>query len=176
MRLSNNFIVLYVVLVLLQMIICNFFQFSPFITITLLPVLILCLPLSVSTISAMLIAFITGLAVDWLAEGIIGLNAAALIPVAASRKIIIQLLFGEDMIVRMSTFSIKRNGLLKVSFAALFALSIFLIFYITLDGAGTRPTWFNFVRFFSSLLINYPLALIIINTLNNPKERKDWIR
>ncbi len=172
MRLSNSFIILYIILVVLQMIICNFFQFSPFVTITLLPILILCLPLSVSAVTAMLLAFVTGLSVDWLAEGIIGLNAAALIPVAAARKIIIRVFFGEDMIVRMSTFSIKRNGLLKVSFAALFAISIFLIFYIILDGAGTRPTWFNFVRFFSSLIINYPLALIVINILNNPKERR----
>ncbi len=153
------------------MIICNFFQFSPFITITLLPILILCLPLSLSDISAMLIAFATGLIVDWLAEGLIGLNTAALVPVAASRKLIIRMLFGEEMVVRMSTFSVKRNGLLKVSFAALFSLSIFLIFYIYLDGAGTRATWFNLVRFFGSLAINYPLALLVINILNNPKDR-----
>lgn len=170
MRPSNSFIILYISFVILQIIICNFFHFCPFVTISLLPALILCLPLSISTVSAMLIAFITGLSVDWLAEGLIGLNAASLIPVAALRKTIIKIYFGEDVIMRMPTFSIKRNGLLKVSVTALTSISIFLIFYISLDGAGTREFWFNLVRFLSSLIINYPLALIIINTLN--KERR----
>ena len=82
---TQNFGLLFFLMVLGQMVLCNFADFSPYIMLTMLPAMIICVPLTVSTPLCMLLAFATGLSVDWLSEGLIGINATALVP-APSRK------------------------------------------------------------------------------------------
>ncbi len=168
---QNNFGLLYVMLLICQIILCNFTHLGPYITLTMLPVMILCIPTAISVIISMLIAFFSGLSVDWLSEGLLGLNAAALIPVALLRKPVIRLFLGEDIIIRNDSFSIRKNGLGKVSLAILSSIAIFLSVYIFLDGAGTRPFWFCLTRFAASLACNIPLGIIVIRVLI-PDERK----
>lgn len=168
---QNNFGLLYVMLVICQIILCNFTQLGPYIMLTMLPVMVLCIPTGIGTITSMIIAFFSGMAVDWLSEGLLGLNAASLIPVALLRKSIIRLFFGEDLIIRNDSFSIRKNGLGKVSLALAASLTIFLATYIFLDGAGVRPMWFCLSRFAASLACNIPLGIIAIKVLV-PDERK----
>ena len=98
MKTGQNFGILYILLLICQVLLCNYFQITPYAMITLLPAMILCVPLTVSTTGCMILAFGSGLAVDWIAEGVIGLNASALIPVAILRKPLIRIFFGEDLI------------------------------------------------------------------------------
>ena len=171
MKTGQNFGILYTLLVICQILICNYFQFTPYVMVTILPAMILCTPLTTGTIGCLLIAFASGLATDWLAEGIIGLNAAALLPVALLRKPFIRMFFGEDLITRQDSFSFRKNGVAKVTAALLSSISIFLLIYIFLDGAGTRPLWFNLVRGGASLLASWLVSLIVVNTLS-PDDRK----
>ncbi len=161
----------YILLVVVQILLCNYFHVTPYITLSILPIMILCLPLKISTVAAMIIAFVTGLSVDFLAEGLIGINALALVPVAYVRKSLIGFVFGEDLISRGEDFSIRKNGLGEVSMAILLAQSLFLIIYIAADGAGTRPFWFNAARFGASLAAGYLVALLLVDTLV-PDSRK----
>ena len=147
------------------MALCNFANFSPFVMLSMLPAMIICVPLTVSTPLCMILAFATGLSVDWLSEGLIGINTAALIPVALMRKPLIRFFLGEDIITRSDSFSFKKNGIGKISFVLILSILIFLGVYIFLDGAGTRPTWFNLTRLGVSLACNYILALIVTNIL-----------
>ena len=119
----------------------------------------------------MLLAFISGLAVDWMAEGVIGLNVAALLPVALMRNSIIKIFMGEDLITRGDRFSFRKNGFGKIAVSLLVVLSIYLALYVILDGAGTRPTWFNFTRFGVSLICNFLLSLVVTSILT-PDDRK----
>ena len=162
---TQHFGLLYFLMVLGQMVLCNFTDFSPFIMLTMLPAMIICVPLTVSTPLCMILAFVTGLSVDWLSEGLIGINAAALVPVAMMRKPLIRFFLGEDIITRSDSFSIRKNGIGKISFILLVSLIIFLGIYVFLDGAGTRPVWFNLTRMGISLACNYILALIVTNIL-----------
>ena len=162
---TQSFGVLFVLMLLGQMILCNFAGFSPYVMLTLLPAMIICVPLTVSTPMCMLIAFASGLSVDWLSEGIIGLNASALIPVSLMRKPLIRFFLGEDLIVRSDSFSFRKNGTGKISLVMGVSLVIFLSIYIFLDGAGTRPVWFNMTRFGVSFVCNMILALIVTNIL-----------
>lgn len=162
---TQNFGLLFFLMVLGQMILCNFAGFSPYITLTMLPAMIICVPLSVSTPLCLLLAFATGLSVDWLSEGLIGLNAASLVPVALMRKPLIRFFLGEDLITRSDSFSFRKNGIGKISLVLIVSLLIFLGIYVFLDGAGTRPAWFNLTRIGLSLLCNYVLALIVTNIL-----------
>ena len=162
---TQNFGLLFFMMVLGQMVLCNFAGFSPFITLTMLPAMIVCVPLTVSTPLCLLLAFATGLSVDWLSEGLIGINAASLVPVALMRKPLIRFFLGEDLITRSDSFSFRKNGIGKISLVLIVSLLIFLGIYVFLDGAGTRPTWFNLTRMGLSLLCNYVLAIIVTNIL-----------
>lgn len=171
MKVSQNFGILYTLLVIGQAVLCNYAVLGPYIMLSMLPAMILCIPTTIGPIACMLIAFASGLSVDWMSEGILGLNAAAAVPVAFLRNWIIRLFMGEDLIVRKDRFSFKKNGILKISAALTTVLTVFLLIYIFLDGAGTRPTWFNFARFGASLVCNMILSLIVTSILT-PDDRK----
>ena len=171
MKTNQNFGLLFVLVLICQIILCNYTHLGPFIMLTMLPAMILCIPTGISTITCMLIAFAAGLATDFLAEGLLGLNAAALLPVALTRKGIIRIFLGEDIIARKDSFSVRKNGLGKVSLALLSATALFLAVYIFLDGAGTRPFWFSLSKFGASLACNWLIGLGVIHTLT-PDDRR----
>lgn len=171
MRTNQNFGILYILLLICQIVLCNYSPVGPYVMLSLLPAMILCIPLKIGTAGCMLIAFASGLSVDWLSEGLIGINAAALVPVALARKPIMRIFFGEDLITRGDSFSFNKYGVAKVSAAIVTSISIFLIIYIMLDGAGTRPMWFNLAYFGASLLADWLLCLLVTNLLT-PDDRK----
>lgn len=171
MKVNQNFRLLYVLIIICQMVMCNYTNLGPYILLTMLPAAILCLPTNIGAIGCMLIAFASGMAVDWLSEGLLGLNAASLTAVAAVRKELIRIFLGEDIISRNDSFSIRKNGLGKVSLTLISATTVFLAVYILIDGAGTRPLWFSLVRFGASLACCWPLGLIVIRILTTD-ERK----
>ena len=130
MRTGQNFKLLYCLLVICQIVISNYTALGPYLMLSILPAMIMCIPLSVGTAGCMLIAFLTGLSVDWLSEGLIGINAASLLPVALARQTFIRVFLGEDIINRKDSFSIRKNGISKVSFAIITVTAIFLAVYI----------------------------------------------
>lgn len=165
MKTGQNFWILYILLVICQIVLCNYAYLGPYLMLTMLPVMVMCIPLYVGTPVCMLIAFTSGLAVDWLSEGLIGINAASLIPVALCRKTFIRIFLGEDIINRKDSFSVRKNGAGKISIVFSAALIIFLSIYIFLDGAGTRPFWFCASRFGASFVANLAFAFIVAEVL-----------
>lgn len=166
-----GFWMVYVLLTIAQILICNYFHVTPYIMLSILPVMVLCIPIRVSTTGAMFVAFATGLAVDFLSEGLLGINALALVPVAFARKEIIRLIFGAELFSRKEDFSIRKSGFGQVSLAILLAQALFLVIYIWADGAGTRPLWFNAARLGASLAAGFLVSLLIVDTLA-PDSRK----
>ena len=119
----------------------------------------------------MLIAFATGLGTDFLAEGLIGLNAAALVPVAACKRFICDSVFGKELILLGEDISMRKHGIGKVTFALLIVQGIFLIVYIWADGGPARPLVFNLIRFAASLVAGVGLSLVVAHMMD-PNERK----
>ena len=167
MRITQNFPLTFVLLLICQLFLSNYNCLGPYIMLSMLATMILCLPTSLGTFATMLIAFGCGFATDLFAEGLLGLNVATLLPVAFCRTGLIRIFMGEDLIVRKDNFSIRKNGILKVSLAQLTASAIFLAVYIFLDGAGTRPFWFCASKFFASLGCCWVLGLCVINLLTS---------
>ena len=168
---NQHFGILYFLMVIGQMVICNYFHFTPYVVLSMLPAMILCMPLTIRTSTCMIIAFASGLSVDWLAEGLIGINAASLVPVALARKTIIRIFLGEDLIARSDSFTFKKNGIGKISTALVTALSVFFGLYVILDSAGTQPTSFNLIRFAASVAASFILSLLVTAVLT-PDDRK----
>lgn len=159
------FWLIYVLLVIVQLLLTHFLRVSPYFTLCLLPMLVLCIPIRVNTVGAMLIAFVTGLIVDLISEGVLGLNTLALVPVGLLRDSIIRLIFGTEVFARKEDFSARRNGLGKVALAALIAEALFFILFIWVDAAGTRPFGFNLLRLVCSLSGSMVLAMLASDLL-----------
>lgn len=166
MKINQNFGIVYILLVIAQMAISNYFRISPFIYVTVLPVIVLCIPLKINTVLAMVTAFATGLAVDFMAEGVAGLNALALVPVALVRHPILKMVIGAEVLDKNDRLNIRTTGPGKVLLATGLATALFLIIYILADGAGARPAWFNAVRFAASLACDTALALLVVHVMN----------
>lgn len=171
MRTGQNFWIYYFLLLIGQVILCNYFPFSLYVVLTMLPAMVLCIPLGISTAGCLLIAFASGLTVDWLSEGLLGLNAASLVPVALLRKPLIRFFLGEDLITRNDSFSFRKNGVPKIAMTMLTAAFVFTGLYIMLDGAGTRPVGFNLLRLAGSILASWLLSLLVTDILT-PDDRR----
>ena len=155
----------YILLFLAQVVLWNFFNFSQYLLIVFLPAMILCLPVSRSTVQAMLIAFLTGLAADFLVTGQLGLTAFALVPAALLRRPVISLVFGSELFVRGEELSIQRQGWQKFLLAILLLTAVFLLFYLWVDNAGMHPFWFMAVRFTASLAVSAAVSMLIANLM-----------
>lgn len=171
MKTIQNFTILYILLVIAQAVICNYFSLGPYISLSLLPALILCLPLNKSTSLTMGLAFITGLSVDILSEGLLGLNTLALVPVALLRKPIVIMTMGAEALEKNEPFNTRYESTVKITLAVIMTQIVFLSVYIIADGAGVRPMWFNLSRFGASLASNTLLSLLAIHMLNYEERR-----
>lgn len=168
---KNRFEITFLLLVIAQILTCNYFHFSYYVTLSILPLLVLCLPLRTGMVGSLLIAAAVGLAVDLLADGVAGLNAAALIPVAFVRRGVIGAVFGSGVFARNEDISIRKHGRPKFALAIVLVQALFLLVYIALDGAWTRPLWFNALRFAASLLAGEAVSLLLAGLLV-PDDRK----
>lgn len=164
-----SFFGMFVILTIAQMLITNYLHLSYYITLSMLPTLILFLPIRIGTIGAMIIAFITGWAVDFFAEGLIGINMLALVPVAFVRRPLLALIFGDEIFARQEDPSAGKSGIGAVLLAIMLAEALFLAIYIWADGAGVRPTWFNLIRFVCSLGVGTGLSLFAADLLTGDK-------
>ena len=144
---KSGFWVAYFLLLVAQILLSNYFLFTPYITLSILPVMG------------------SGLMVDWLSEGVLGLNAFALVPVALLRNPVIHLVYGEGLFTRKEDFTVKGHGVAKVIMAILMVQALFLALYIWADGAGLRPLWFSLARFFASLPAGLVVSLLTLNVL-----------
>jgi hypothetical protein len=173
---KNRFTTYFILLLAAQILLCNFLNISPYLMLSILPVLILAIPSSIPTVGAMLIAFATGLAVDFLSEGVIGLNAASLLPVAYVRRDLSALIFGEKFNDTSEPFSVKNNGVWKMIFAILVSQTIFLLVYFWAEGAFmTRTLGFNLLRFGVSLSAGVLLSVLIAETCASQSDDiKSW--
>lgn len=168
---SNNYIFTYILMAMAQVLLCNYLHISHYVMLSILPVIVLALPIRINTTAAMIIAFATGLSVDFLAEGMIGLNALSLVPVAYVRKGVCKALFGEEMIIRNEDFSVRKYGIPKVATAIAIVQSLFLFIYIWADGAMARPFSFSLLRFICSDVAGIITSLLIIGLLTTDDRR-----
>lgn len=152
-------------LLIAQILVNNYFNFSQLVTITILPVLILCIPIKISSSWLVIIAFFAGFIADFFSTGALGLTSAALLPVGILRNSILKLIFGEELFLREEELSTARQGSFKIGLAVSLSLAVFLVLYIWLDAAGTRPFWFNAARFGISFPVSFIASLLISKML-----------
>ncbi len=163
---NRKFWLIYTILVLCQIVICNYLNFSPLVSVSLLPAMVMCIPVSIKTPWAMVIAFFTGLVVDFTADAVPGLNALALVPVALIRSGVLRLVIGSDIDERADALSFKAKGFTKIAGICLIAVAVFHAVYIAADGAGTRTFLFCAAQFAISVTVSFLLSLLVVRTFS----------
>lgn len=157
----NRQSVKYMLFLLVQAALWNYCNFSQFVTVVILPALVFCLPVRRDTLRAMLVAFATGLVVDFFVTGRLGLTSFALVPVALLRRPVVSLVFGSELFVRGEELSFYRQGWQKFVPSLILLTALFLLLYVWVDSAGTRPLWFNAARLGASLLVSAPVSVFV---------------
>ncbi|MBR5925458.1 MAG: hypothetical protein IKZ60_08335 [Bacteroidales bacterium] len=169
----QRYIFTYIVLVAIQIVFVGLLNLSQYVVICFLPVMILSLPITHGTPRLLLIAFCTGLAVDFFTNGVLGLSVCALLPVAFCRNSLIRLVFGSELLSRQEDISIHKQGPVKVLLAILLANLIFFLIYIPVDCAGTRPAGFMVLRMLISVVLSTAVSYYVAGLLA-PREADRW--
>ncbi len=158
-------ILLYVLVFILQVIICNYVDIGAYIYICLIPLLILCIPMKTNINITMITGFCIGLLLDIFAGGIMGLNAAAATTLAAFRNPLFRSAVNKENRHNADVPSVKNIGLQSyIAYVTLSAL-LYLSVYTLLDCFSVRPFLFILLRIIISLVINVVLIVIISNSI-----------
>ena len=162
---KSEFWIVYLLMLAAQLLLSNYIKLTPYVMVSILPVMVLCIPTRIGPAFTMCIAFLTALVVDLFAEGVLGLNCFALVAVAGLRNPVIRLIFGRDLFARKEDFSVRRNSFGKVALAIFIVQLAFVALYVWADGAATRPAWFNLARTGASTLAGFLLSLLCVPVL-----------
>lgn len=158
---DSRYFLLFLILVVAQILLNDFLNLSQYLVLSILPMLILCLPIRFGTISTMIIAFLTGFAVDFFSSGMIGMTSLALVPLALMRRGIIVLVFGEEVYSRGENISMRRQGVLKMGLGILIASAVFFTILIAVDLAGTHSFWFFLLKLALSCLVSTIVSVFL---------------
>ena len=160
-----RFVIVFVVLTIVQIVLCNYLDLSRFVVLSVLPALILMLPLRYNSILMMVIGFALGFVVDFFSTGMLGLTSLALVPVALLRNNIAMLLFGDELGTREGDLGVSRFGIPKFVLATLILCSVYFLVYVWADSAGTGALWEVALRFALSTAVSTPVCVLLARIL-----------
>lgn len=161
---SSRFIICFVLMLAIQLVLARYAQ-TPHMYICMLPAMIMCLPMALPTWLCCVIAFACGMSVDFLADGMLGLNAAALLPVALCNKYFVGTFINSDIVERNYSFSFWQNGLGKIGGTLLLHVLIYSVIYTLLDTLDSRDITFILIKMLCSILASTVFGLVVINIL-----------
>ena len=148
-------------LLLIQIVLSDYVNVGPYIYLCCLPLIVIYLPLYQETFRSMLIAFGCGLVVDILCDGILGLNAAAAVALAAVRKPLFAAFFTRDNLERGVIPTIRETGIFRHINFIFISLLIYFLVYIGLDSVGMESLQTTLLRLVLSCAANLALVLAI---------------
>ena len=168
-----RFVISFIAMIAIQIMLGGLLNLTQYLVISILPVMIICLPITFSTSRVLLVAFLTSLVVDFFTDGAMGLSAVALLPVAVTRNSLIRLVFGSELLSRREDISIHKQGTGKVLLAIFLATTLYCLVFVPVDCAGTRPLSFIAPRILLSVAVSTALSYYVAGVLA-PREADRW--
>ena len=166
MKYQLKLILTAILLIVFQSVLDNYLNITIYLSIALLPFIILILPYKMSTITTMITAFVIGILGDILGNGILGMTAAAMVGASAFRKILLNSLVNKEILTKKEYPDIHSLRLTDFTLYSSIFLAIYLLIFIAIDNAGLAPFGLFSLRFIISLLANILIymALYIITS------------
>ena len=169
----SRFVISFIAMIAIQVMLGGLINLSQYLVICILPVMIMCLPITFGTGRVLLVAFVASLVVDFFTDGALGLTAVALLPVAFTRNALIRLVFGSELLSRREDISIHKQGAGKVLLAILLATTLYFLVFVPVDCAGTRSLSFIALRIILSVAVSTALSYYVAGVLS-PREADRW--
>lgn len=151
----------YAALLIIQIVLSGYVNVGPYIYLCCIPLIVIYLPLYQQTSLSMLIAFGCGLIIDILCDGIVGLNAAAAVALAAVRRPLFAAFFTKDNLNRAVIPTIRESGVARHVNFILSSLLVYFLVYICLDSVGMESLQTTLLRLLLSVAANLVLVLAI---------------
>lgn len=160
-----KYITLGVFLMLMQMLISGYVNIWPMLYIAVFPMLLIALPYNINRYIALLVAFGTGLLIDFVSDGVLGLNAAAATALMYFRGPFFHLIINKNTLENMTLLTERSIGTSKFILLSAFSYAVFFIFYIALDSGESTSFLYILLRFAINLTVNVALVVLLWKTL-----------
>lgn len=158
-------IVLFVLIFILQVLVSNYVDFGTSVYICLIPLLVINIPMKTDIRLAMLMGFAYGLLLDLFANGVLGLNAAAGMMLAAFKGPVFRRTLNKKHLYNIEVPSMRNVGIANYILYLAICTGIYLLTYMFMESLSFRPFLFIMVRMSISLAINVALMAIISNSI-----------
>ena len=146
---------------ILQIFICDYVSPSPYVCLSLMPLLVMLISRRVGIYGTMLIAFGLGILLDVLADGLVGLNAACAVLTAAFKEFNYKHIINSDRQDHTHIVSIRAAGIKKFLFYLLSLVAIYMACYVFLDCVGGSSAGFILFTFAASALASALLCFLV---------------
>lgn len=159
-----------IITLIIQLIFNDYLNLGLYVSLSVIPLIVLLLPYNVYTFTTIFIAFGVGLTVDFLGNGVLGLFSGSLTMAALFRQLFLRLVSDKQCWESDLTPLPSEIGYPKfVLYISLFYL-LFFITYVFLENMGFGITINSIFKIVVSTIVNIPIALIL--TLIYQKSRK----
>lgn len=145
----RNLIIYALVIGIIQVLMNNFLNLSRLVDISLLPLLVFCLPGKRQHPGYLAAAFIFGLAIDFASSSTVGITSCALLPCV----------FARPMILKDHPDEKKLSRDLILSLTLLCA--VYFLVYCLFDSAGTLRWSLLLLRWFCSTLVSAVICIVL---------------
>lgn len=158
---SGKFLILTFIVLLIQLFVAEFINLSTLLYIVITPLPILMLPYNFNNSLIMVIAFAIGLLTDLSYDGVMGLNAAALVAVAFFRKPVVKLVVSKTTRENLTEINSHTLGRSSLTVILLLLYSLFFLFYIALDNVLYFSFVYTLARFIINVIVNTFIIMIL---------------
>ena len=157
-----KYITLGAIMVFCQILVSEWVNIWAVLYIAVFPQFIILLPPTINRSAYMLIAFILGLSIDILSDGVMGLNAAALTAMAYSRGPILKL-----VIPKASFENYENNPIIprtvepyKLVLLSVMMLAVFFTVYVLFDSAASFSFWYTVLKIALCVAVNSIITFV----------------
>lgn len=156
-----------ILIFILQLIISDYLHLGSYISICLIPFLIFNIPLQMRPHFLLIAAFMIGLGLDILSDGVAGLNSAAAVAAAATKKFFYRIFINSDRQDATRVPIPQETGIAKYLKFATAVIVIYVAVYIALDCISFRPFLFVLAKFAASTAVSLALTLLLCLSYQN---------
>ncbi len=167
MNIHIKYLTLGILLIICQILLSEYVNIWPVLYIAIFPQLVIMFPPALNRSVHMLVAFVLGMTIDIFADGVPGLNAAALVAMAYSRPMLLKLVFSRAGLENMENAPLlPRNAdVLKLLLLDALMLLVFFTVYVVLDSAGSLPFWYAAFKITLCVAVNCIIYIICSTAL-----------
>lgn len=162
MNVHLKYATLGLLLIICQILLSGYVNIWPVLYIAIFPQFLVLLPSSLNRSLYLVVAFILGLAIDIFADGVPGLNAAALVAMAYARPLVLKFVLTRGGLESTETLPLlpRTVELPKLVLLNAIMLAIFFTVYVVLDSAGSFTFWYTILKIALCIIANSIISTI----------------